>query len=192
MLERRSVLRFRRWPRSKVARKGGRGRGASPGVLGLHFVKTRNNVLENRLGNPGRPAPAPRAAPPRCRPLTFPPLNPGWIGPPCGDQLETAALGQLTFLAAASSEAAALRESGRRRRWVGSGSSPWSPSSPSAASSSSSPPSSTPCSRGAGRRAPPARARPRPGPRARVAPPRPVRRPFCRAGNAILRLLEMG
>ena len=72
---------------------GGRTSGGTPGVLGPHFGKTRSNVLENRLGNPGRPAPPPRAAPPRC-PLTFP-APPHWLREPDsgGRSLQAVCLG---------------------------------------------------------------------------------------------------
>ena len=70
------------WARNKTALlenpalfKVAPGEGPSPGVLGLNFGKTRNKVLENRLGNAGRPAPPPRDAP-----LLPPP--PHWLREP--------------------------------------------------------------------------------------------------------------
>ena len=79
----------RRAVRSKVAR----GKGAEPGRSGAPFRKSPNVVLENRLGNPGRPAPPPRAAPRRC-PLTFP-APPHWLREPVsgGRSLQAVCLG---------------------------------------------------------------------------------------------------
>ena len=75
--------------RSKVAR----GKGAEPGRSGAPFRKSPSVVLENRLGNPGRPAPPPRAAPRRC-PLTFP-APPHWLREPDsgGRSLQAVCLG---------------------------------------------------------------------------------------------------